>query len=277
MASALQHGPAPGEARARLVSRVLWTLALAVAVGAATWQWHTAPAHPREGELEIAGVTVPYRLPRDGAAGQPLRVTVAAPPEVTGTLRWRRYPAEQAFEGVSMLRDGAVLVGVLPSQPPGGRLEYSLVLAGPFGLARIPASEPVVMRFEGAVPRWARFPYLLILLASLLLAVRAGLAGLLGRPEVRRLAWIAFVGFTAGGLILGGVVRKHALGAWWAGWPFGHDPAGHAVLLMAVAWAVAAAALGGRRRRVDRFGRTVVVLAAVITVVAALAPHSLRG
>jgi hypothetical protein len=277
MASSLQYGTHPGETRARLATGVLWATAFVVAVVAATWQWYTAPSRPREGEVEIEGRTVPYRLLRDGTSGEPLRVTVAAAPDVAGTLRWRRYPADDSFEGLSMLRDGSVLVGLLPSQPPGGRLEYSLVLVGPFGLARIPADGPVVMRFLGSVPRVTRILYLVILFASLVVAVRAGLATLAGRPEVRRLAWIAFWGFTAGGLVVGGIVREYAFDAFWAGWPFGHDPAGRAVLLMWAAWAVAVAALGGARRRPDRFGRTIVVLATVITVVVSLVPLSLRG
>jgi hypothetical protein len=134
-----------------------------------------------------------------------------------------------------------------------------------------------VIRFEGPVPLVLRIPYIAILFASLLVGVRAGLAALLGRPGVRRLAWIAFGGFTAGGLVLGTIVRGYAFDALWAGWPLGHDPAGEATLIQWVCWAVAVTAVGRGRRPADRFGRTVVVLATVVTVVVSLIPHSLRG
>ena len=246
-------------------------------LGAAAWQRHTGPTHPRQGDVEIAGEKVPYRLLRSGDSGQPLRVTVAAPPEVTGTLNWRRYPTDEPFRAVTMLRDGDLLVGLLPSQPPAGKLEYSLVLAGPFGLARIPEGEPIVMRFKGQVPLAVLLPHIAIMFVSMLIGLRAGLAALFARPEVARLAGITLGGITIGGMILGPVVQKFAFDAFWTGWPFGHDLTDNKTLVMWVAWIVAVAVLRSTRGVGDRFARTIVVLATAVMIVVYLVPHSLRG
>lgn len=246
-------------------------------LGAGAWQRHSGPTYPKKGEVQIAGQRVPYQLLRSGNSGEALRVTVAAPPEVTGSLNWRRYPTDEPFRAVTMLRDGDVLVGLLPSQPPAGKLEYSLVLAGPFGLARIPEDEPVVMRFKGRVPLGVLLPHIAIMFASMLIGLRAGLAALFGRPEVKRLSWITLGGITVGGMILGPVVQKYAFDAFWTGWPNGHDLTDNKTLVMWVAWIVAVAVLRSSRGLGDRFARTIVVLATGVMLVVYLVPHSLRG
>lgn len=258
-------------------SAILWVAALLVMLSAAFWQRQTGPTHPQQGEVEIAGQSVPYRLLRSGTSGEPLRVTVGAAPEVTATMRWRHYPTEEQFQGTTMLRDGDVLVGLLPTQPPAGKLEYQLVLAGPFGLARIPAEEPVVMRFKAPVPAWALVPHILIIFLAMLVGVRTGLAAAFGRPEMRRLAQITLAGITVGGMILGPVVQKYAFGAFWTGWPFGYDLTDNKTLVMFLAWLVAVLVVATAPARKDRFARTVVILATVVMIAVYLVPHSLRG
>jgi hypothetical protein len=267
----------PNRERQPAGSILLWILALLVMLGSAVWQRKTGPTHPQKGEVEIAGQTVPYTLLRSGTSGEPLRVTVGAPPEVTGTIRWRRYPTDEPFGALTMLRDGEVLVGLLPTQPPAGKLEYQLVLAGSFGLARIPADEPVVMRFKDSVPAWALIPHILLIFLAMLIGVRAGLAALLGRPETKRLALVTLAGITVGGMILGPVVQKYAFGAFWTGWPFGYDLTDNKTLVMFVAWLVAVLVLAYARGQKDRFARTVVAMATVVMIAVYLVPHSLRG
>ena len=51
-------------------------------------------------------------------------VAVPAPDGVTGAVHYRRYPTGEPFREVAMSREGATLVGLLPTQPPAGKLEY---------------------------------------------------------------------------------------------------------------------------------------------------------
>ncbi len=257
-------------------SAPLWAAAVLITATAAAWQWWTGPSRTQQGKVVISGKAVPYRFLRSGISGEPLRVAIAAPPEVSGTLRWRRYPGEEPFGGITMLRDGEELFGLLPHLPPAGRLEYSLVLAGPSGLTRIPEEGPVVMRFRGHVPPALLIPHIGLVFLSMLVGVRAGLGALWARPETFLLSRVTLGGITVGGMILGSIVQRLAFDAFWRGWPFGNDPTSNKTLVMWLAWVVAVGAVAATRDKTDRFARSLVVAAAVATIVASLVPHSLR-
>ena len=262
--------PTPG-------SVVLWAAALAVTLLAAAWQWWTGPSHPKEGEVVVSGKTVTYRFLRSGISGEPLRVAITAPAEVSGTLRWRRYPGEEPFGGITMLRDGEELFGLLPTQPPAGRLEYSLVLAGPSGLTRIPEEGPVLMRYRGRVPPSLFIPHIVLVFLSMLVGVRAGLGAFWTRSETFLLSRVTLAGVTIGGMILGPIVQKFAFDTFWRGWPLGSELIDNKTLVLWLAWIAAVVAVAATRDKTDRFARTLVVAAAVVMIVVSFVPHHLRG
>jgi hypothetical protein len=258
-------------------SVALWAAALAMMLAAATWQRQSGPSRPKEGEAVLAGQTVSFRFHRSGLSGDPFRVSIPAPPEVTGNVRWRRYPSTEPFGTLTMVREDDGLFALLPTQPPAGKLEYSLVLLDPVGFTRLPEDGPVVMRFRGQVPLAVFVPHIVIIFLSMLVGVRAGLGALWARPETFALAKATLAGITLGGMILGPVVQKFALGAFWTGWPLGHDPTDNKTVLLWLAWIVAVLAVRAARDTTDRFARTLVVAAAVVMIVVYLVPHSLRG
>lgn len=262
------------EARRRHIpgSVPLWAIALLIALSAAAWQWWSGPSRPRHGEVAVSGETVPYTFLRRGVAGEPLRVAIAAPAGLSGTLRWRPYPGDEPFGGITMLRDGEDLFGLLPVQPPGGRLEYSLVLAGPSGLTRVPEEGPVVATFRGPVPGSLLVPHVVLLLLSVLTGVRAGLGALWVRRETFFLSRVTLVGITLGGVILRPIVQKLSFDTFWRGWPLGGDLGDNGMVVLWLAWLAAVVAVGATRDKTDRFARTTVVVAAVVTVVVSLMP-----
>jgi hypothetical protein len=246
-------------------------------IGAAVWQRMTGPTHPKRGLGVLAGQTVKWRLPRSGTAGEPLLVAVPAPEGVAGTLYYRRYPLDEPFRAIPMSREGGALAGLLPSQPPAGKLEYFAALQTPAGTVRIPDGEPIVARFKDEVPLGALVPHVTVMFFSMLIGVRAALAALFARPEARRYAWVALVGITVGGLALGPIVQKYAFNAYWTGWPFGSDLTDNKTVAMWLAWVLAAIVLARRKDPADRVARAAVALAALVMIAVYLVPHSLRG
>jgi hypothetical protein len=243
----------------------------------AVWQRLTGPTHPKRGRTPVAGQDVRWRLLRSATSGEPLLVSVGAPEGVGGVVRWRRYPTGEAFAEVPMRREGGALVALLPSQPPAGKLEYAVVLADGGREVRLPADEPVLMRFKGEVPAGVLVPHVVFMFFGMMIGVRAALAAALGRPEARRYAWVTLVLIGVGGLVLGPIVQKHAFGAYWTGWPFGEDLTDNKTLAMWLAWAVAVAVHGRRPEARDRLVRLTTVAAALLTLAVYLVPHSLRG
>jgi hypothetical protein len=259
-------------------SALLWGAAVVLTLAAAVFQRLTGPTHPLRGATTVDGQTVTWRLPRSGNSGEPLRVEVPAPPSVeSATLRWRRYPSDEEFQGFSMLRDDDTMVGLIPSQPPAGKVEYYIAFATRSGLVRLPGAGPTVMRFKGAVPATILVPHIALMFIAMLLGLRAGLEALVAGPRTRPLARWTFIGITLGGMLMGPIVQKFAFDAFWTGWPFGGDLTDNKTLVAWVAWLVAVLVVRSAKSPRDRFARTAVLLATVITFAVFMVPHSLGG
>ena len=252
-------------------SSLLWVLAFLLMVGAAVWQRRTGPSYPLKGRLPTADGSAAYALPRSHETTTGALVSVPAV-RPGGVLVWRRYPTTEPFHAIPLSRRGDSLMATLPPQPPAGKVEYYLELGGGSGAVRVPAQEAAVLRYHGPVPVGVLIPHIAAMFLSMLIAVRAGLAALLRRPRPR-VAWEALVGFSIGGLVLGPIVQKYAFGAYWTGVPFGWDLTDNKTLLMWLAWLVACVVpLWWTRSR-----RPLVLIAAAVTIVVYLIPHSTHG
>ncbi len=263
--------------KSRWPAVLLWIAGLALMLAAAVWQRLTGPTYPRRGTAVIASQEVRWRLLRSSVSGQPFMVALAAPRGVTGVVQYRRYPTNEPFREVAMSHEGGTLVALLPTQPPAGKLEYSVVLSAPSGPVRVPEGEPIVMRFKGDVPALVLIPHVVTMFVSMMIGIRAALAAALGRPESRRYAWVAVVGIAIGGLVLGPIVQKYAFGAYWTGWPLGTDLTDDKTLGMWLAWVAALVVLERRRDPRDRLARAATLAAALVMIVVYVVPHSLRG
>jgi len=251
--------------------------AFLIMVAAAAWQRMTGPTHPRRGHTVVAGQGISWRLLRSSVSGEPFMVVMPAPDGVTGSVYYRRYPLDEPFREMPMSREGGALVGLLPTQPPAGKLEYYVTLGADGGSVRVPDGPPIVMRFKGDVPAGVLIPHVVAMFFGMMIGVRAALAAALGRPEARRYAWVAVALIGLGGLVLGPIVQKYAFGAFWTGWPFGEDLTDNKTLAMWLAWVAAVAVLARRREPGDRVARWTVVAACIVTIAVYLVPHSLRG
>ena len=136
----------------------------------------------------------------------------------------------------------------------------------------LPANDEMVIRFKGDVPLFILIPHVLAMFFGMLVSTRAGLE-LFGTGEkLRSLTYWTLGLLGIGGLILGPIVQKYAFGAYWTGWPFGHDLTDNKTLVAFLVWAVAATALQrGHYPRRWAFG------AAVVTLIVFMIPHSVLG
>jgi hypothetical protein len=250
---------------------LLWTLAFVLMFASAAWQRRTGPSYPVRGELHTPAGVRSYELPRSHETTRGAVVSVpGARPE--GTLVWRRYPTDDAFETIRLVAEGDSLVATLPVQPAAGKVEYYVELYGAADTLRVPAHEAAVLRYRGPVDLGVLLPHVLLMFVAMLIAVRTALGALAGREEPK-LAWLALLGFTIGGLVLGPMVQKQAFGAYWTGVPFGWDLTDNKTLLMWLAWLVACLA----PLRWPRARRGLVLAATAVTLVVYLIPHSMRG
>jgi hypothetical protein len=242
-----------------------------VTLASAVYQRMTGPTYPVRGHVVIGGNDVDYRLARshDTSADQVVRVEV---PDATvgGELHWKRFPSTDTVRVEPLARRGGTLEGRLPSQPPGGKVQYQLRLVRSPELVLVPAA-PVVTRFKGPVSTYVLIPHVLAMFLGMLWSTRAGLAAIAGEPTAG-LTWTTLAFLAVGGFVLGPWMQQQAFGEWWAGVPFGFDLTDNKTLLAVLAWAIAA-----WRVRVAAPARVAVTLAALVTLAVFAIPHSAWG
>jgi hypothetical protein len=254
-------------------------------LSAGVYQRLTGPTYRLRGSYAVGEQVVKYRLVRSAYSTGDTVVVIPAPAGVAGDLVYRRYPTDDEFTRVPLVRRDGELVGTLPAQPPAGKLEYHLELTTPSGTAVVPdTGENAVIRFKGEVPVWVLILHVSFMFFGVLVAWRAGLGALITAQGLRRLSWVALILFTIGGLFLGPWVQKYAFDDWWTGIPFGWDLTDNKTLVMWLAWFFALIAIGrgaGGEAAGEATGgkkaRLAVVVAAIVTVAVYLIPHSMAG
>jgi len=250
---------------------LLWLAAILITLATASWQRRTGPTYPVRGAVTLGGEETRYRLIRSQNTGETLPVRIRAGAEVGGELVWRRYPTDEPWQTLPLVREGEELVAALPTLPAAGKLEYRVRLARGASSAEIPA-KPAVARFKGAVPAGVLVPHIAAMFLGMLFSNAAALSALARRDQARNQAWVAFALLTVGGLALGPVVQKYAFDAYWTGWPFGHDLTDNKTAVVVAAWAFAL-----WRCRAGKLARGAIVAAALVTMIVFSIPHSLFG
>jgi hypothetical protein len=259
--------------RRPFVTFLLWLTALIITLGLAVFQRLTGPTYPLRGSLDVGSETITFRFLRShGDGDMPVRIEVGES-DLEGTLLWRRYPTDEEWRSVPLIKDDGALAATIPHQPPAGKVEYRLILESGSGERyAVPEGESVVARYKGEVPIGILIPHVIAMFASMLFSTRALLE--VFRRDGRAGAQVitAMVLLVLGGLILGPTVQKYAFGAFWTGWPFGEDFTDNKTLVAVLAWLPATIAAFRRRPL-----RRAVILGWIVMMGVFLVPHSFRG
>jgi len=260
----------------RSASVALWFAAFAVTILLALFQRMTGPSHPYRGTVALpTGEAVSYSLPRSNEGRSELRIAIRPPaPESRAVVGWRRYPTDESFQSLVMeANTDGLLEARVPPQPAAGKVEYRILLEVAGTSESIPRTETVVARYRDDVPAGVLIPHILAMFLSMLVSTRALFEVLRpGAPPARGLVLVSMAFLVVGGLILGPIVQHFAFGAYWTGWPFGHDLTDNKTLIAFLAW-LPATALAWRRVST----RVAVTLGWVVMMGIFLIPHSARG
>jgi hypothetical protein len=261
----------------RIVSITLWVVAFVVTVLLAVFQRMTGPSYPIDGKIALgSGEILKYSLPRSNEGRSQLVIELLVPSQGgEATLEWRRWPTEEEFQRQSMRVSGSGdrFEGRIPPQPAAGKVEYRILLQTEGAVVSIPDAETVVARYRDDVPATVLIPHILAMFLSMLISSRALFEVLRpGAPRARGLVLVSMALLVVGGLVLGPIVQRFAFGAYWTGWPFGHDLTDNKTLIAFVAW-LPATVLAWRRART----RLAVTLGWLVMMGIFLIPHSARG
>ena len=258
-----------------------WTIGFVAFVAMfsmASYQRRTGPTWPVPVDEPFQGAEVSGELIRTQAGDDDARVAlVVADEEVQGEVVWRRYPTQDDWSHLPMVREstdeGSELAAYLPNQPMAAKLEYSVRLWKNTGELTLPHDEAAVIRFRRDVPAWVLIPHIVVMFVTLWLVFRAALGALFGEIGVRRFIPSILGLLLFGGFFLGPLVQKYAFDAWWTGWPFGGDWTDNKTLAALIAWLIA----WWICKKWPQFQRAAVLFATVVMVVVYLIPHSIHG
>jgi len=253
-------------------SQFWWIFSFCFTLFIAYYQRTTGPTYPVRGKVNITGKEIKFRLLRSNDSDKPAGIIIKGNVEgLTGYIEFKKYNTPEEWQTVNLsLRDGT-LYGELPQQPPAGKLIYSVILQSEDQSYTL-NEKPVVVRFKGPVPAYILFPHILLMFLAMLFSTRTGIEAFLKRDKTKNYTFITLILLLFGGMILGPTVQKYAFGAFWTGWPFGHDLTDNKTLVAFLAWIIAYL-----RLRKNNTYRTWAVAASIILLFIYLIPHSMFG
>jgi hypothetical protein len=251
---------------------LFWLLAVLITLASAVYQKRTGPTYPLRVKASVGGSLMSVELPRSAESEEDLKIALPVPAPAEGYLEYKRYKTDDAWVREPLVRREAELLGFLPKQPAAGKLLYRVHLVAGGGETLVGGEEPVIVRFKDSVPLWLLIIHIIVMFAGMLAATAAGLAALDKKRHPRRFVlWAAALIFV-GGFILGPLVQKYAFGMFWSGFPIGMDLTDNKTLITVLFWIAALVAGRGGKP-----ARAMVLIAAIVTLVVFLIPHSLLG
>lgn len=250
---------------------LLWILAIVLTLIFVVYQRRTGPTYPVRGNILVGEEKIAFSLKRSEVTNHDHLVKISVENRFTqGKILWRRYKAEENWQEIDMKKEGNSLTGLLPKQPPAGKLEYEVLLNQ--NGKEIPLTQaPIIIRFKGYVSPYLLIPHILLMFGWLLFSVRAGLAAVGREKKAQKLALYTTAMLFVGGILFGVFVQYYAFGAFWTGFPVGKDLTDTKTLVALMAWILALYQ--------NRHGQRPywIVIAALITLAVYLIPHSLLG
>lgn len=254
-------------------SALWWVISVVFMVSVAYYQKTTGPTYPVKGKIEIENQNYKYKLLTSANNDVDARIEVEVPSnEISGMYKYKRFKSFDEWTLMDMTREGDLLIASIPKQPSAGKIEYQISLIKN-NKAYPLKTDPVVMRFKGVVPLYVLIPHVLFMFLAMVYSVRAGIEAFRkGDQLFSQTQWTVIFLFI-GGLILGPVVQKYAFGAFWTGWPFGHDLTDNKTIVAFIFWAIALFQVMKKKPKAGVW----VIVATVVMLAVYLIPHSVLG
>lgn len=249
---------------------LLWVLALLLTVGIAYFQRSTGPTQSVMARETVLDKQVAYRLKRSAIANEPMVVKIrATDPAIKAYIHWRRFKSDEEWTLVAMQRQGPILKGEIPGQPVAGKVEYTVRIEVDGESQLLVKGQSLVARFRNKVPGFFLISHIIFMMLGILFTFRTAMEVLRKDGNFFWLVnWTLGIIFI-GGMILGPIVQRYAFGDFWTGFPFGTDLTDNKTLLAFIFWVFA---FFMKKKR-----KSVVLSAAVLTLVVYFIPHSVLG
>lgn len=249
-----------------------WLLAIIITLTAAVYQRMTGPTYEKKIAFIHNGVEQNIELIRSYSTNSPAPVILEINDgDISGNIYYKKYPSNDDFIKVELVHVNNTLEGVLPNQPPAGKLEYYIELLDANSMENILTSEHVIIRYKGDVPSYVLIPHIFLMFFAMLFSNLTGLLALGKRERYRFYTMFTTILLFIGGMILGPVVQKFAFGELWTGVPFGWDLTDNKTLIAFIFWLIAV--VGNWKKERPYLS----LIAAIVLLLVYSIPHSMFG
>ena len=254
-------------------SSFLWILAILLTFSIAYYQRVTGPTKPVTGKIKMENKDIKFKLLRTETTGKDAEIKfLTENVNIGGTIKYKRFKSNDEWTEEPMTYKDGYLIGLLPSQPPAGKIIYEVTL-NTNGNSYPLTEEPVIIRFKGDVPSIYLIPHIIFMVIVLLMAIRSGIQSIFVKEPSTVFTNITFFALILGGCVFGPIVQKYAFGFYWTGFPFGHDFTDNKTAIAVLFWTIAAF-MAWRKSKNTRWW---VLAAAIVLLATYLVPHSVLG
>ena len=251
---------------------IYWFLAVIITLSAVIYQRKTGPTYDKKGEVSIDGQVIEYALIRShGGESDALVEIEVQDNDISGEIMYKKYPTNDEWTKIKMLRNQDLLTGTLPYLPPAGKYEYIITLNKNGNSFPLNDGKPVIIRFKGAVPNGVLIPHVILMFVAMLLGNLAGIMAVFRHKKYKIYTLLTLITLFLGGLILGPWVQWHAFGEAWAGVPFAWDLTDNKTLVAFIFWLLAFIFNHKKERPI------MVIIAALVMLAVYSIPHSMFG
>lgn len=253
-------------------TKLYWFLAFIITIAAAYYQRKTGPTYSKDINIRLDRKDYKFKFPRShgGKDDCPVELEIGDK-NISGKILFRKYPTNNKWKEILMKKEDNLLKGYLPNQPPAGKLEYYVELSSTNEKITLFDTDPVIIRFKGAVPNKILIPHIILMFLAMLLSNFTGIIAFFKHPKQRLYGRITLVLLFVGGMILGPIVQFHAFGEFWTGFPLGQDLTDNKLLVAFIFWVLAVAGNWKKEKP------SLTILAAVMLLLVYSIPHSMFG
>jgi hypothetical protein len=251
---------------------LFWVLAIIITLSAASYQRLTGPTHPKRVSLNINDINYKLKLVRSHNKEADCPIKFEIPDQtITGSISYRRYLTNDQITRVELKREGNMLVGSLPQQPPAGKIQYYIQFNKDGRALNNKEEFSAIIRFTGSVPTAILLPHVLFMFLAMLFANLAGILAIAKHKKMVLYTNLTLILFVLGGMILGPLVQLNAFGELWTGFSNGKDLTDNKTLIALIFWIIAVVMNRKQQKPVW------IIVAAVVMLAIYLIPHIALG
>jgi len=254
-------------------SLVFWIISVVFMLIIVVFQKMTGPTYPHNGSKVIGNTEINFHLPRSSDGDYTKKIEIKVKDKnINGKIKYKRFKSYDEWTTNELKRKDDKLFFNVPHQPAAGKVIYQIFLRQNSGEYIALTDKPVIMRYRDPVPAIVIIFHLFFIFLTITMAIRTGLEAIYKGDKVWQYSIITVIAFVCGGFIFGPLMQKFAFGAYWTGWPFGHDLTDNKVLVALIVWIIA---LWKLKKNRQSYGWA--TAASIVLLLVYLIPHSLLG